>query len=64
MAAAAEGLLRGGKDHGRGKQVEGPDVAGKRVIVTKAEVVHTSADGQRSPCAVMQQTLMPVPKTY
>ena len=38
--------------------------AGKRVIVTTAEVVHTSADGQRSPCAVMQQTLTPVPQTY
>ncbi len=38
--------------------------AGKRIIVTTAEVVHVSADGQRSDCAVMQQTLVPVPKTY
>ena len=28
------------------------------------EVVHVAADGQRSDCAVMQQTLVPVPKTY
>lgn len=38
--------------------------AGKRVIVTSAEVVHIDADGQRSPCAVMQQTLTTVPQTY
>jgi len=38
--------------------------AGKRIIVTTAEVVHVDADGHTSPCAVMQQTLVPVPKTY
>jgi uncharacterized protein (TIGR00369 family) len=38
--------------------------AGKRIIVTTAEVVHVGADGKRSDCAVMQQTLVPVPKTY
>ena len=38
--------------------------AGKRIIVTAAEVVHVAADGKRSDCAVMQQTLVPVPKTY
>ncbi|MFM2050549.1 MAG: hypothetical protein RL682_1040 [Pseudomonadota bacterium] len=38
--------------------------AGRRVIVTTAELVHLDANGKRSPCAVMQQTLMPVPKTY
>lgn len=38
--------------------------AGRRVIVTTAEVTHVAADGKTSPCAVMQQTLMPVPKTY
>jgi uncharacterized protein (TIGR00369 family) len=38
--------------------------AGKRIIVTTAEVVHVAADGKRSDCAVMQQTLVPVPKTY
>lgn len=38
--------------------------AGRRVIVTTAEVDHVAADGRRTPCAVMQQTLMTVPKTY
>jgi acyl-coenzyme A thioesterase PaaI-like protein len=38
--------------------------AGKRIIVTTADVVHVAADGQHSDCAVMQQTLVPVPKTY
>jgi len=27
-------------------------------------VVHVDESGQRSDCAVMQQTLVPVPKTY
>ena len=38
--------------------------AGRRLIVTSAEVIHIDADGRESICAVMQQTLMPVPKTY
>ena len=38
--------------------------AGRRVIVTTAELVHLDADGKRSPCAVMQQTPIPVAKTY
>ena len=38
--------------------------AGRRVIVTTAEVVHVGTDGKESVCAVMQQTLMPVPQTY
>lgn len=38
--------------------------AGKRVIVTTAEVMHIAADGRQSTCAVMQQTLVPVVKTY
>ena len=38
--------------------------AGRRILVTTAEVVHVAADGKRSDCAVMQQTLVPVPKTY
>lgn len=37
--------------------------AGKRIIVTTAEVVHVQ-DGATRPCALMQQTLAPVPKTY
>ena len=45
---------------GRGRVVRG----GKRIVVTTAEVVHIAADGQETPCAVMQQTLMPGPKTY
>lgn len=38
--------------------------AGRRIVVTTAEVVHVDADGKQSTCAVMQQTLVPVPKTY
>jgi uncharacterized protein (TIGR00369 family) len=38
--------------------------AGRRVIVTAAEVVHIDADGKTSACAMLQQTLVPVPKTY
>ncbi len=38
--------------------------AGKRIIVTTAEVLHLDADGKLSPCALMQQTIVPVPKTY
>ena len=38
--------------------------AGRRIVVTTAEVVHVAADGKQSTCAVMQQTLVPVPKTY
>ena len=38
--------------------------AGKRIIVTVAEVVHLDSAGQETDCAVMQQTLVPVPKTY
>ncbi|OYU44190.1 MAG: phenylacetic acid degradation protein [Burkholderiales bacterium PBB4] len=38
--------------------------AGRRIIVTTAEVMHVDADGTRSACAVMQQTLVPVPKNY
>jgi uncharacterized protein (TIGR00369 family) len=38
--------------------------AGRRVIVTRAEVVHVAADGKETACALMQQTLMCVPKSY
>ncbi|MDB5932172.1 MAG: hypothetical protein JWR60_3879 [Polaromonas sp.] len=38
--------------------------AGKRLIVTTAEVLHVDASGRQSACAVMQQTIMPVPKNY
>ena len=38
--------------------------AGRRIIVTTAEVTHVAAGGKESACALMQQTLVPVPKTY
>jgi len=52
--------FQGGELQATGKVLK----AGKRIIVTTAEVTHVAADGKRSPCAVMQQTLAPVPKTY
>jgi uncharacterized protein (TIGR00369 family) len=52
--------FQGGELQATGRVLRG----GKRIIVTTAEVVHIAADGQRSDCAVMQQTLVPVPKTY
>jgi len=52
--------FQGGELHATGKVLK----AGKRIIVTTAEVTHVAADGKRSPCAVMQQTLAPVSKTY
>jgi uncharacterized protein (TIGR00369 family) len=50
----------GGEIRATGKVVK----AGRRVIVTSAEVVHIGDDGKTSACAVMQQTLAPVPQTY
>lgn len=38
--------------------------SGKRIIVTTAEVLHLDASGKQSACALMQQTIVPVPKTY
>ena len=38
--------------------------AGKRIIVTAAEVVHIDDQGRESPCAVMQQTIAPVPRRH
>ncbi len=52
--------FQGGELQATGRVLRG----GKRIIVTTAEVVHIAADGKRSDCAVMQQTLVPVPKTY
>jgi uncharacterized protein (TIGR00369 family) len=52
--------FQGGELQATGRVVRG----GKRIIVTTAEVVHIAADGTRSDCALMQQTLVPVPKTY
>ncbi|MBT9505758.1 MAG: PaaI family thioesterase [Rhodoferax sp.] len=52
--------FQGGELRATGRVVK----AGRRVIVSTADVVHVAADGKESPCAVMQQTLMPVPQTY
>ncbi len=52
--------LQGGELRGIGQVIK----AGKRVIVTTAEVLHIDANGQQTPCAVMQQTLTTVPQTY
>lgn len=52
--------LRGGTLHATGQVVR----AGKRIIVTSATVVHLGDDGRQTDCAVMQQTLVPVAKTY
>jgi uncharacterized protein (TIGR00369 family) len=38
--------------------------AGKRIIVTSVEVKHVSDQGEETVCAVLQQTVMPVAKTY
>ena len=54
------GPLVAKRDKATGRVVK----AGRRILVTTAEVVHVAADGKRSDCAVMQQTLVPVPKTY
>lgn len=51
---------QGGELRATGRVVK----AGKRVIVTSAEVVHVGDDGRETACAVLQQTLMAVPKTY
>ncbi len=50
----------GGELRAVGRVIKG----GKRLIVTTAEVMHLDANGKQSPVALMQQTLVPVPKTY
>jgi uncharacterized protein (TIGR00369 family) len=52
--------FQGGEIRATGRVLKG----GKRIIVTTAEVVHIDDKGKQSACAVMQQTLVPVPKTY
>ncbi len=52
--------LQGGEIRAMGKVLK----AGRRVIVSTAEVVHIDENGKTTACAVMQQTLAPVPKTY
>ncbi len=55
LAAFKDGELRA-----RGHVVR----AGKRLVITTAEVFHLDADGTESPCALMQQTLAVVKQTY
>ena len=52
--------FQGGELRATGRVVK----AGRRIIVTSAEVTHLAEDGRETACAVMQQTLVPVPKTY
>ena len=52
--------FQGGELRARGHVVR----AGKRLIITTAEVVHLDDNGGESPCALMQQTLATVNKTY
>lgn len=52
--------FQGGELRATGRVVK----AGRRIIVTSAEVRHLAADGHDTLCALMQQTLVPVPKTY
>ncbi|MEY4758128.1 MAG: hypothetical protein RJA34_3026 [Pseudomonadota bacterium] len=52
--------FQGGELRAVGRVLKG----GKRIIVTAAEVLHMDASGKTSTCALMQQTLAPVPKTY
>jgi uncharacterized protein (TIGR00369 family) len=54
------GSYQGGALRATGRVVK----PGKRLIVTTAEVVHVDDAGKEVPCALMQQTLVPVPKTY
>jgi uncharacterized protein (TIGR00369 family) len=52
--------FQGGELRATGRVVK----AGRRIIVTTAEVVHVDASGKQTVCAVMQQTLVPIPRTY
>ncbi len=52
--------FQGGELRATGQVIRG----GRRIIVTAAQLVHLDAQGKQSECAVMQQTLVPVPKTY
>ena len=52
--------LQGGELRALGRVLKG----GRRIIVTSAEVTHLDANGKATNCAVLQQTVMPVPQTY
>jgi isovaleryl-CoA dehydrogenase len=53
------GSFQGGALRATGRVVK----PGKRLIIATAEVVHVDPDGKEAPCAIMQQTLVPIPKT-
>lgn len=52
--------FQGGELRATGRVVK----AGRRLLITTADVAHVDTNGKESACAVMQQTLMAVPKTY
>lgn len=52
--------FQGGEIRATGRVTKG----GKRIVVTTADVVHIDDSGKQSACALMQQTLVPVTKTY
>lgn len=52
--------LKGGTLLAKGKVIK----AGKRLIITEARVFHHYDDGKETICAVLQQTLVPIIKTY
>ena len=52
--------FQGGELRALGRVLKG----GRRIIVTSAEVSHIDASAKVSACAVLQQTVMPVPQTY
>ena len=51
--------FQGGELRATGKVVR----AGRRIIVTTAEIFHVDDQGKHSACAVMQQTLAPIAKS-
>jgi uncharacterized protein (TIGR00369 family) len=51
---------QGGKLLATGRVIK----AGKRVLVTSAEVLHVADDGRETVCSALPQSLMTVPKTY
>lgn len=55
LAACRGGVLRA-----EGRAVK----SGRRVIITTADVFHEDEEGNERHCAIMQQTIMVVPKTY
>jgi uncharacterized protein (TIGR00369 family) len=48
---------RGGELRASGRVLK----AGRRIIITAAEVMHVADDGRETLCAVLQQSIMPVP---